>query len=202
MWILRDNWEGDEDVPAAFKRHALAKHASRWEFMKFPVHCASYAFSPDYHDENIFGIAEVMRETREMLRFFAPNAADYQQALREFRDYKVRQDDLLFPKNEENNKIDIGISPVGWWQVNGAEWPALQPIAVRILSVGTSSSASERNFSTWNHIWSNRANRLNFQRTVKLVFVYSNLRMLAKLHSGTARTDHVKSYWLETEIEE
>ena len=76
-------------MPAAFKRHALARHTSRWEFMKFPVHCASYAFSPDYHDENIFGIAEVMRETREMLHFFAFTAPDYQQALREFRDYKT-----------------------------------------------------------------------------------------------------------------
>ena len=65
---------------------------------------ASYAFSPDYHDENIFGIAEVMRETREMLRFFAPShtAPDYQQALREFRNYKTNQDDFLFPKNNEN----------------------------------------------------------------------------------------------------
>ena len=56
--------------------------------------------------------------------------------------------------------------------------------------------------STWSHIWSNRANSLDFERTVKLVYVYSNLRTLLDLEKGTSRKDHVHSSWLEDEIEE
>ena len=114
--------------------------------------------------------------------------------------FKYFNDATLFPLTD--GKITIDMSPKEWWQCYGCAWPTLQPIAIRVFSVGTSSSTSERNFSTWSHIWSNRANRLNFDRTVKLVYVFSNLRALQKLRAGTGRTDHVSSYWLEEEIEE
>ena len=110
-------------------------------------------------------------------------------------------DVFMYPR-DNNNKIKTGTSPKSWWQLHGYHWPKLQPIALRVFSIGTSSSTSERNFSTWSHIWSDRANRLNFDRTVKLVYVYQNLRALQKLREGTGRTDHVETSWLATEIEE
>ena len=68
--------------------------------------------------------------------------------------------------------------------------------------MGPSSSTSERNFSAWTHIWSNRANSLDFDRAVKLVYVYTNLRTLEKLKNGTSRKGHVEAFWLDDEIEE
>ena len=99
-------------------------------------------------------------------------------------------DAVMYPR-DDNGKINTGSSPKSWWQLYGYNWPKLQPIALRVFSIGTSSSTSERNFSTWSHIWSDRANRLNFDRTVKLVYVYQNLRALQKLREDTGRTDHV-----------
>ena len=104
---------------------------------------------------------------------------------------------LICPKGD----IIINMSPKSWWQIHGAMWPTLQPIATRVFSVGTSSSASERNFSTWSHIWSNRANSLSFERAIKIVYVYTNLRTLQHIRSGTQRKSNVESNWLATEIE-
>ena len=81
--------------------------------------------------------------------------------------------------------------------MHGANWPALQSIALRVFSIGTSSSTSERNFSTWSHVWSNRANSLDFERAVKIVYIYTNLRTLHNLATGTLRKDHVEKTWME-----
>ena len=74
-----------------------------------------------------------------------------------------------------------------WWQLNGSRWPKLQGVALRAFAVGTSSSTSERNFSTFGHLWSKRANQLSFDTINKLVYCYNNLRSLQKLRDGTGR---------------
>ena len=54
----------------------------------------------------------------------------------------------------------------------------------------------------WSHIWSNKANAINFERTRKLVYVYTNLRALWKMRAGKARDDNIDRSWLENEIDE
>ena len=150
---------------------------------------------------NVFSNNKVMKGLKEVAKFFATDNQNYQQALREFTDFKNHREAELFPRDIAD-RTSIGMSPKHWWQLHGAQWPALQPIALRVFSVGTSSSTSERNFSAWSHIWSNRANQLDFDRAVKLVCVYTNLRTLEKLKNGTSRKDHVEAFWLDDEIEE
>ena len=147
------------------------------------------------------GNIKVMKGFKEIAKFFAPTAADYQTVLREFIDYKNHHDDDVYI-TDDNGNIVTGMNPKAWWQLHGAAWPTLQRIAIRVFSVGTSSSTSERNFSTWSHIWSNRANSIDFQRAIKLVYVYNNLRTLQRLKANKARKDHVDVTWLDDEIEE
>ena len=71
-----------------------------------------------------------------------------------------------------------------------------------MFSVGTSSSASERNFSAFAHLWSNRANSLAFNTVDKLMFVYWNQRALQKLRDGTGRGVCVPHGWLKAQIEQ
>ena len=201
MYLVNQTWQANEaDVPSAFKKHALKELKYRWEWLTFPIHYITYGLSPNYHDDNIFANAKVMAGIKEVVKFFAPDEA-YHQAMREFTMFKQHQDDDMFTRDADDN-ILMGIAPKTWWQLHGANWPVLQPIAIRIFSVGTSSSASERNFSVWSHIWSNRANKLSFDRAVKMVYVYTNLRTLLNIKSGNARKAHVESNWLATEIEE
>lgn len=172
MWFLNKEWtDNDHGVLAAFKVFALEKLRYRWDWMTFDVHRASYALAPDFHDDNLFGNLRIMDSLRDIIRFFAPD--DHRQGMVEFHDLKNTNDDDLFPRVDD--AIKTGSAPKDWWQMYGARWPCLQQVAMRLFSIGTSSCASERNFSTWSHIWTHRANNLNFGRAVKLVYIYQNL---------------------------
>ncbi len=67
-----------------------------------------------------------------------------------------------------------------WWQQFGSHAPELQHIAVRLLSQVSSACACERNWSTFDFIHSRRRNRLHVDRAFKLVYIFSNLRLLDK----------------------
>ena len=67
------------------------------------------------------------------------------------------------------------LSPSIWWQ----SWPnsELQQLAIKILSIPTSSAAAERNFSTFGFIHNKICNRLCNEHVKKLVYIYRNLQM-------------------------
>jgi hypothetical protein len=198
MATILETWNNDDTdwstLPAAFKRAALKAHKERWEWMLFDVHCAAYALSPEYHRDNVYDNARVMRGLKEIVKFFATTAMMQRNgALAEFATLKNNADPALF----ENITT---ISSKHWWQIHGTDWPNLQPIALRLFSIGTPSCPSERNFSTFSHIWSNRANSLTHERAHKLVYCYFNIRALQKLRDGTGRSDTVEHGWLATRI--
>ena len=58
--------------------------------------------------------------------------------------------------------------------IEGMQWPMLQHTAKRVLSLLTSSAASERSFSTMGFIHTKLRNRLTHSMVEKLVFVRSN----------------------------
>lgn len=67
-----------------------------------------------------------------------------------------------------------------WWQQFGSHAPELQHIAVRLLSQISSACACERNWSSFDFIHSRRRNQLHVERAFKLVYIFTNLRLLDK----------------------
>ena len=65
-----------------------------------------------------------------------------------------------------------------WWQQFGSHAPELQHIAVRLLSQISSACACERNWSSFDFIHSRRRNQLKVDRAFKLVYIFTNLRLL------------------------
>ena len=58
---MNEIWRANEaDVPSTFQKNALKELKYRWDFLQFPVHCVTYAMSPNYHTDNVFGNAKVM----------------------------------------------------------------------------------------------------------------------------------------------
>ena len=195
MLEVLEKWQDNEaDVPSAFKNHCLREHRPRNEWMLFDIHMTAYALSPKYHDHGVFNNNSVMSGLKKILRFFCPNTAAYTLALTEFAEFKNTPAALF-------DGVD-SISSKAWWQLHGAQWPNLQPVAVRVFCIGTTSCPSERNFSTWSHIWSMKANRLKFETANKLVYIYFNLRALQRLAEGTSRPDTVSADWLGDHIDE
>ena len=62
-----------------------------------------------------------------------------------------------------------------YWQVDGYEWPLLQEITKKLLTMRTSSAASEIKFSTMGFIHMKLRNRLSTASVQKLVYVNTNI---------------------------
>ena len=165
--------------------------------MTFDIHRATYALAPEYHRDNVYNNNPVMNALKRVIRFYAESAAAANAAIAEFTSFKS----ATGTEFDYDDSTFRTMSPRTWWQLNGSRWPKLQEVALRAFAVGTSSSTSERNFSTFGHLWSKRANQLSFDTINKLVYCYNNLRSLQKLRDGTGRAPAVEHGWMEREVD-
>lgn len=76
-----------------------------------------------------------------------------------------------------------------YWQSDGAVWPELQKIAVRVFSMSASSAASERNFSSFGFIHSKLRNCLSEESVEKLVFIKTNYHAFVDSSGSDAQAD-------------
>ncbi|RVW95605.1 hypothetical protein CK203_039065 [Vitis vinifera] len=76
-----------------------------------------------------------------------------------------------------------------WWFMYENQTPTLRNLAIKVLSQTASSSACERNWSTFALIHTKQRNRLAYPRLEQLVFCYYNMRL--KLRDMEAENDRV-----------
>jgi hypothetical protein len=70
------------------------------------------------------------------------------------------------------------VDPITWWRGNfGSSSSELCKLACRILTIPTSSAASERNWSAFSYIHDKKRNRLTSDKVFKLVYIYSNYKL-------------------------
>nr|GEY41903.1 reverse transcriptase domain-containing protein [Tanacetum cinerariifolium] len=84
---------------------------------------------------------------------------------------------------------DEKYDPALWWSMYGGSTPNLKKIAMRILSLTTSSSECERNWSTFEGVHTKKRNRLDATRMSNLVYVQFNANLMEKNKRRKAR-DH------------
>ncbi|GJZ17489.1 hypothetical protein Tco_0553612 [Tanacetum coccineum] len=82
-----------------------------------------------------------------------------------------------------NEKYD----PANWWGTFGGATPNLKKIAMRILSLTSSSSGCERNWSTFEGIHTKKRNRLEASKLNNLVYVQFNSNLTEKAKRRKAR---------------
>ena len=78
---------------------------------------------------------------------------------------------------------------VKWWFMYGNHAPTLRNLAIKVLSQNASSSACERNWSTFSLIHTKQRNRLAYPRFQQLVFCYYNMKL--KIRDMEEETDKV-----------
>ena len=76
-----------------------------------------------------------------------------------------------------------------WWFMYGNHAPTLRNFSLKVLSQTTSSSACERNWSTFSLIHTKQRNRLAYPRLQQLVFCYYNMKL--KIRDMQVETDKV-----------
>ncbi|KAM1523188.1 hypothetical protein ACFX10_013237 [Malus domestica] len=81
------------------------------------------------------------------------------------------------------------MSPTEWWIMYGTDAPTVRKLAIKVLSQTASSSACERNWSTFALIHTKQRNKLAHSSLEKLVYCYYNMKL--QIRDKEAEIDHV-----------
>jgi hypothetical protein len=76
-----------------------------------------------------------------------------------------------------------------WWQMFSYSTPALQKLAIRLVSQCASATECERNWSTFAFIHTKVRNRLTYEKLHKLVYVNYNLRIQNSIDEDSQHND-------------
>lgn len=148
----------------------------RWEYSYHPAMMAAYMLDPCFLEESRNTNMEAMGYTEFTVftnkRFGQEESVNMFAELVKFCQKNSPYDNETIWLSSANLSLSV------WWQ----SWPksSLQELAIRILSIPTSSAAAERNFSTFGFIHNKVRNRLQNERVKKLVYVYGNLQLYEK----------------------
>ncbi|CAH1447122.1 unnamed protein product [Lactuca virosa] len=125
------------------------------------LHLTAYLLNPYYH----FGDLEMQRQVVTI----------------DLPKYKEKVDrfgvELAYKSCMVN---DADFDPTRWWGLFGGSTPHLTKIAMRILSLTSSSSGCERNWSTFEVVHTKKRNRLETSRLNNLVYVQFNANLMEK----------------------
>ncbi|KAI3419571.1 Protein kinase domain-containing protein [Psidium guajava] len=73
-----------------------------------------------------------------------------------------------------------------WWEQYGDSAPALQRVAIRILSQVCSTFTFERNWSAFQQIHSEKRNKIDKETMNDLIYINSNLKLARQMRSPEA----------------
>lgn len=148
----------------------------RWKMMHSPLHAAACYLDPRLFEVSRHQDEEVMSGLYEAIERLNPDPSVAGLVRSQLRAYKL-EEGLFGIKAAKYDRFET--APAVWWQFYAAGAPELQKFAVRVLSQGSSASACERNWSTFDHIHSKK-NRLLSGKLEDLVYVRSNLQLALK----------------------
>ncbi|XP_057859814.2 uncharacterized protein LOC131068603 [Cryptomeria japonica] len=180
----------ENDPQEKFFKELEAIVVERWNKMTTPLHLLAYALTPKYYSNQFLDKPRRIPPWRDLEVSDGYKAA----FLRLYLDDDLR-DVVTSEFIEFANGNGLSVDALrhrskkdahSWWYFHGTCFQHLQPLAINFLSQVASSSASERNWSTYSFIHSVKRNRLLSKRAKNLVYVHSNVRLLShKQHDYT-----------------
>nr|XP_011458667.1 PREDICTED: uncharacterized protein LOC101299743 [Fragaria vesca subsp. vesca] len=191
-FVYGELYRAKEEIKEAFKNQELhfrpildiidGKGRGRLDGL---LHLAAYLLNPyyTYKDPSIENDNVVMNGFFNCVESFFPDdyASQSEVTNKELLKYMKKEDGFgraLAKMGCATN--DDTYDPVGWWHLYGNSVPKLQKMAKRILSLTTSSSGCERNWSTFEMIHTKKRNRLDTGRLNNLVYVQFNAKIINK----------------------
>ncbi|XP_050385846.1 uncharacterized protein LOC126802279 [Argentina anserina] len=160
---------------------------NRWTKSNTSLHCLAHSLNPKYYsaewlneDPNRVAPQKDLEVTNErktcFMRYFV-NEDDRKKFNIEFANFSMAMAHFGSTNAIRDRYL---MEPLMWWAVHGSSAPTLQGIAFKLVGQPCSSSCCERNWSTYNFIHSLKRNKIRPQRAEDLVFVHTNLRLLAR----------------------
>jgi len=164
------------EIAPDFKTHVLAFGKQRWtNFLFNPVVLLAYQLDPKYRGEILNADRCDPIIEREILRLVPEGKEN--QVLMEYSDYIGK----LGGFSDDHLWGDITSQPINWWTLVARRYPLLSTIARQVLSIPSTSAASERNWSSFGFIHSKLRNRLGDDKVEKCVYLYWNMKILKQI---------------------
>ncbi|KAL6327522.1 hypothetical protein AAG906_021608 [Vitis piasezkii] len=159
------------------KEWVLEIIADRWDrTLKHPLHAAAFFLNPRFQYKLVHEVFAKLDPTSEGLSQFGNEIILFRDAKRGFGDRAA-----IASRSE--------MVPAEWWFMYGHHAPTLRRLAIKVLSQTASSSACERNWSTFALIHTKQRNRLAYPMLQQLVFCYYNMKL--KIRDMEAEHDKV-----------
>ncbi|KAH9314484.1 hypothetical protein KI387_023111 [Taxus chinensis] len=169
----------EQDPEEIFFKQVKSILIERWNKMTTPLHLLAFALTPRFYSTEILSLpgrvapyrdAEVSEGYMAALARLFPDPEAQDQVMVEFGNFIAETGHSLLALRSKY-KMDAHM----WWYLHGTSSVYLQPLAIKVAS----SSSSERNWSTYSFIHSQKHNRLRAKRAEDLVYIHSNLRLLS-----------------------
>ncbi|CAD6248387.1 unnamed protein product [Miscanthus lutarioriparius] len=147
-----------------------------------PLHLIAYLLNPDYSysDPSIFDQPKISEGFIACVEKFYYHDEDMQHQAANIELKKFQNREGPFSKKLARTFENFDYNPASWWRLYGYETPALQKMATRILSLTSSTSGCERNWTGFEGIHTKKRNRLTTTRLNKLVYIQFNSKLLSK----------------------
>nr|CAN73152.1 hypothetical protein VITISV_025361 [Vitis vinifera] len=183
------------------KENLIRQGAGDWMFkiiqdhwektLKHPLHAATYFLNPTFQYRRGIGsdleLFQVVHDVFAKLDPIIESFGQFGNELVLFRDAKRGFDDRA--AIAASIYMIIKLVAAKWWFIYGNQTPTLRKLVIKVLSQTASSSACERNWTTFALIHTKQQNRLAYPRLEQLVFCYYNMRL--KLRDMEAENDRV-----------
>ena len=123
--------------------------------------------------------------------------------LSDFKAWLRSEDDLrakyLFPEHVFRPSIIHSSNPLDWWQDNGHLLPALQQVALFVLSICPHAASAERTWSRFGEVLSSKRCSMLMGRVGLLAYVQYNYRVASRLARAPVEQEWSEFLaWLDT----
>ncbi|XP_021305495.1 uncharacterized protein LOC8072912 [Sorghum bicolor] len=164
----------DSDVPAMGFLHGYLLEMG--QKLKSPLHLAGYYLNPYYYYPNKTNIEKdgsFRAAVIDCVTTLIDDEDIQDNIIEDLNKYKEQQGSFghdIATRRRRNKDFN----PATWWLNHGTATPNLRLLAIKILSLTCSSSACERNWSSFESVHTKKRNRLLHDRMRDLVFVKFN----------------------------
>ncbi|KAM1404695.1 hypothetical protein ACFX2I_013156 [Malus domestica] len=173
------------------------KHGARWvvkiiedrwyKTLYHDLHAAAYYLNPRYQYRPGVGddgnLIRAVHNVYSKLDPASPAVGQFGNELAWFKDARRTFGEPTSVAARTN------MSPTEWWIMYGTDAPTVRKLAIKVLSQTASSSACERNWSTFALIHTKQRNKLAHSSLEKLVYCYYNMKL--QIRDKEAEIDHV-----------
>ncbi|GBG73257.1 hypothetical protein CBR_g12975 [Chara braunii] len=178
------------------REFVMAKVKDHVRMMALPVHAAAWMLHPLHRSPRLFddmACEEIANTLTHFASFPPKNSKEYKECWNSLKSFH-HMDPEWFGKKFEEALTGGHVSMAQWWLTYGKRHPTLMKIVVKVLSMWTTASPCERNWSTFDLIHSKRRNLLSLENLKMLVFIHWNKKLLrmSKVKIGFVNTEQLE----------